>query len=72
MFLNSQWSVGRAVDALAALGGLENRNDQRDAAKLLLFDLRTGLPLAGLTLLRDLPSGQLTLLLDTEASVYDM
>jgi hypothetical protein len=40
-------------------------------AKLFLFDLSTGLPLSNLTLLRDLPSGQMVLLLDTEASVFE-
>ncbi len=38
---------------------------------MLLFDLGTGQPLSNLALLRDLPSGQLVLLLDTEASVYE-
>jgi hypothetical protein len=71
VFLNSAWSVGRAIDALATMGAVENRNDQLDAPKLLLFDLSTGVPLSNLLLLRDLPSGRMALLLDTEASVYE-
>ncbi len=71
VFLNSSWSVGKAVDALAAMGGMDNRNDVKEAPKLCLFDLQTGQPLSSLTLLRDLPSGTMVLLLDTEASVFE-
>ena len=39
VFLNKNFSVGRAVDYLADLGKIQNRNDDKNAPKLQLFDL---------------------------------
>lgn len=71
VFLNKAFSVGKAIDVLATLGKVPNNNDKPGMPKLHLFNLETGEQLANLTLLRDLPSGSLVLLLDTEASVFE-
>ncbi len=71
VFVNCNFSIGKAIDVLAALGKMENNNDKKGASKLCLFDLATGTALSNLTLLRDLPNGKMVLLLDTESSVFE-
>lgn len=69
VYLNKNFSVGKSVDIICDLGKITNRNDKPGQPKLYLFDLATGEKLSNLVVLRNLKSGEMVWLLETDEGI---
>eukprot|EP01111_Echinosteliopsis_oligospora_P011450 TRINITY_DN3788_c0_g1_i2.p1 TRINITY_DN3788_c0_g1~~TRINITY_DN3788_c0_g1_i2.p1 ORF type:complete len:282 (-),score=41.39 TRINITY_DN3788_c0_g1_i2:13-858(-) len=74
LYFDPAWTIGKVLDKVAEIGGIENKNNQTGAAKIHLIDLKTGAPMKNEEVLgsaKDIQSGD-SVLLDTLETSDDL